>query len=279
VYRKILILTIFISAAAIASCNGPSTGGSSGLTGSNPELVAIVGDSQLKIGDLVEDQGFRDAVQQKVFEYMLKDKLAREHKALTQEDYDEGLKKLKARFGTPEEFEQQLKMMGQTEEDVKRQMTISFAMEKLLRDRIVISDEDLRDYFDTQHQMVIQKHGANARLTQEETEKLTFEDVKETARNMLFDERASTEGQTVIKEIVLEYKGKIKLMGPFQNLKFNWTRYTGEEETPPPPPPAAAEDSDSDKQQSEGESADESAKADSEAGGDTEAADEKQPEG
>ncbi len=269
-----------ISAAALAatlvSCNPAGEDGGSPGSGivvktDSPEVIAKFGAKSVMLSDLSSDRRFLMMVQDQLFTHMVYEKCASERIEITEADVEEQMNKLRKDFGNDDaELQNYLKAAGKTMESMREDQRKFVAITKLLRKRINLSDEDVRNFYDTQFRNIKQTVGAERGLTEEETEALTYEQVKDKADEMLFMQRANEEFQNFRADIIKEFIDKVQYFGIPPMTLADW----GIEEPGEPPvatePPAPTPAPDATTPQNGGEQDSADSGSDAEAGGDAE---------
>jgi hypothetical protein len=81
-----------------------------------------------------------------VRETLIKQEAAKEGITATEKQIDEKIKELEDRFGGKENFELALKQNNTSEEELKDQLSIQILVEKLLKDKIKITDGEVSKY-------------------------------------------------------------------------------------------------------------------------------------
>ena len=81
-----------------------------------------------------------------VRETLIKQEAAKKEIVASEKEIDKKIKELEDRFGGKESFELALKQNNTNIEDLKQQITIQILVEKLLEDKIKVSDKDVSKY-------------------------------------------------------------------------------------------------------------------------------------
>ena len=79
-------------------------------------------------------------------ETLIKQEAAKKEIVASEKEINEKIKELEDRFGGKENFELALKQNNTSIEDLKQQITIQILVEKLLEDKIKVSDKDVSKY-------------------------------------------------------------------------------------------------------------------------------------
>ena len=101
-----------------------------------------------------------------VDKYLVDQRLEGEDIEVTEEDIDEAFEEFKSRFGDDEQaFEQQLQMMGMTEEDIREEMVQDVELEKFLSQEhdMSVSEEDIEAFFAENEERFAQDEEVHAR--------------------------------------------------------------------------------------------------------------------
>ncbi|WP_226669526.1 peptidylprolyl isomerase [Metabacillus litoralis] len=119
------------------------------------ELVAKIGDNSVTKDDLytffVEQNG-EAAVDSMITKNLIEQEVEKENITVTQKEVDTEVNEIIASYGGEETFNQTLATSGLTIEDVKGDIKTNLQIEKLLKSRIEITDEEIKTYFDENKQ-------------------------------------------------------------------------------------------------------------------------------
>lgn len=109
-----------------------------------------------EIVDQIREQIKQQAIENLVREQLLFSGIKKEGIEVTNKEINEGLDQYKKMFSTEEEFKEQLKSQNQTEaslkEALRRQLLIEKIKEKLTKDKIKITDTDIKKYYEDNKQ-------------------------------------------------------------------------------------------------------------------------------
>lgn len=245
--RRFFVLVTLISAAALVamfvSCtpSGDDGGGGGGgivVKTDSSDVLAKFGSKSVTLKQIASDRRFKMMIQDALFTHMVFEKCANERIEITEADVEEQMAKMRRDFGNDEaELENYVKATGKTMDEVREDQRKFVAITKLLRKRVAMSDEDIRNYYDTQSRNIKQTYAAEHGLTEEETEALTYEQVKSKADEMLFMQRANEEFQGFREDIIREFVDKVQFFGIEPMSLSDWGIETPAE-TPAAPEPA-----------------------------------------
>ena len=149
----------------------------------------------------LEKQGGQQVLDSLITETLIKQEAAKNKIVITEADIEAELKKIDdtlKKQGTT--LDDALTLQGQKKDDLKRNLSVKLIIEKLLNDKISISDEEVRKEYD-----------ANKSSYPKDSK---FDDLKEEIRENLKSQKLSQEYQKWITDI----KAKAKLL---YLLKFN----------------------------------------------------------
>lgn len=121
------------------------------FTGKGGETVASVNGEKITKDDLyalMEPSSGKAALDQLITNKLVEQEADNQNVTVTSEDEDKELAEVKKNFGTEEEFQAALQQYGMTLDDLKRQMLPQAQMRKLLADKLKVTDEDIKKYYD-----------------------------------------------------------------------------------------------------------------------------------
>jgi foldase protein PrsA len=142
-----VITAIAFATYFIVQVNGP--GVSAGNVGN--EAVAKIDDETITANDVYQlmlSQVGSQAVEALITERLIQREASSENIKATEEDLDAEIEKIKANFGSEDEFIQQLEASGLTMENLRKQLSSKVLLDKLIAPKINITDEDMKTYYD-----------------------------------------------------------------------------------------------------------------------------------
>jgi len=103
--------------------------------------------SRLSVIQELEKRGGKQALESLIDKKLIETELSRQNVTVTQEEIDEEMKKIETEIASQgETLDQALAMQGMTKEELMEQITIQKRLEKLLADKVVITDAEVDAY-------------------------------------------------------------------------------------------------------------------------------------
>jgi hypothetical protein len=207
-----------ISVVVLFACNPAedkgdgSTGGGIISPSKNKDILVRIGNTTIKFSEIAKDQRFKQLMADKIFSAILVDKGQKDRIEITDEALDKAIERIKKGFPDPAMFEETMGKYGYTPDTFRDEQRRFLVLEKILRDRLQLTDEDIRDYYDANKRTIDQQYASENGLTEEETLGLTYETVKETADQKCYQEKGNEVFPKVREELIREYLGSMQFV-------------------------------------------------------------------
>jgi len=212
----LLLLAVAALTFALLSCvdNDEPSGVGGGIFAPNTssDVIATVGNSSIKLSKISSNPAFKQALADEIVTALVFDKAQREQIEITEEDIAKQVERVKKNFPDEESFNDTLERYGETEESFREGQRKYVAIEKLLRLQISYTEDDLRDFYDSNKNLVDQTYAAEQGLTEEERELLTYDDLTESVDEMYFKREAEKLFPKFLEETIREYWDDIKYL-------------------------------------------------------------------
>ncbi len=166
-------------------------------------LVALVNGKPIWRIDLIrelEKQGGKQITEDLVNKMLIYQEANKKGVHVSSEDVDNEYKKIEDQFksqGTT--LQDAMAIQGVKESDLREEIRLNLLLKKLLEDRINVSDEEAKDYFEKNKQLL----GENK----------SFEDLKDQIKTVLSNQKLSQAYQSFLEE--LKSSSQIKYFGNF----------------------------------------------------------------
>jgi hypothetical protein len=214
-FLAVILSVVFIALFACNNANKSgesSSGGFGGLIAKteNKNVLVQVGNTTVTMDDVMKDPRFKQLLADKIFSAILVDKGQKDRIEITEEDVDKQIAKIKKQFPDPALFEKQLKDSGYTMETLRIEQRKYLVLDRLLRQKLQMTDEDLRDFYDQNKRYVDQSYASQNGLTEEETLNLNFETVRDVADQLYIDQKGQEVFTTLREELIREYFDTMK---------------------------------------------------------------------
>jgi len=164
-----------------------------GKTKTDEDVVAVVDGVKITKDQFFTrllHSGGKVVLEQMIYEILLRQKAEQEGIKVSPQELEEKLKEFKQRFPTPDAMEDQLKKMGKTLEDVKRDMETQILEEKLASRDIKISEEQMKQYYERNKQFLTTREKFRAHVIQLSDEETANKVLGELKKGADFEELA-----------------------------------------------------------------------------------------
>ncbi|MDD4752955.1 MAG: peptidylprolyl isomerase, partial [Desulfitobacteriaceae bacterium] len=152
IYLGLLVLIIVIAAAIYISISG--------------EVVARVnGDaiSKEELYDILVEQNGEAAVDSLITERIIALEVKKQNISVTDKEVDNELASLIAQNGGEDYFNQTLEMYGLTMDDVTKDVKSNLELEKLLKQEVSVSEDEMKNYFEENKETFAQQEQVKVR--------------------------------------------------------------------------------------------------------------------
>ncbi|NLB52761.1 MAG: foldase [Syntrophomonadaceae bacterium] len=147
-YLVILVIVAVVAAAGIYAATRP-----------DDEIVARVNGEPISKSELYDSmvkQNGQAALDILISKKIIEMEANKQNIQVTEEDLDKELDDLAVYYGGRDVFEQSLSMYNLTLEDVREDLTVQVKLEKLMKERITVSDKEIEEYFNENKEMYAQ---------------------------------------------------------------------------------------------------------------------------
>ncbi len=211
----IIKASVLIMLFACNNANNSEGSGSGGFGGiiaptDSKDVLVQVGNTTVKFSELTSDQRFKQLVADKIFAAILIDKGLKERIEISEEDVDKRIATIKKQFPDEAIFNKTLKDNGYTIESLRFEQRRYLILDKLLRNKLQFTEEDLRDFYDQNKRLVDQGYAAENGLTEEETLNLTYETVRESVDRVYMEQKGMEVFTELREELIREYHDSMK---------------------------------------------------------------------
>jgi foldase protein PrsA len=153
----------------------------------------------------LEKQGAATTLENMTTQLLIEQELQKAGIVVTDEELDADINTLAEQLSAQgQNLDDLLKAQGYTRNEIKQQLSLSKGMEKLLADKITVSDDEIKAYFENNKEAI----GTDVKL----------EDVSENIKNQLKQEKLNTEEQKWFSEIQKASKINYYKFAPSNNL-------------------------------------------------------------
>lgn len=200
--------------------------GMTGCKDKDEEIVAKVDDQVITKDDLYDvlvEQSGQQVLNTMISEKIINLEAKKQNIEVSEEDVQEKIDKMKDSYGGEEALNQAIAYYGYTLDDLKEGMEMNIKIKKLLEPSISISEEEMKDYFETNKEMFNQEEEVKARHILVETEgeanevleKLNAgEDFSELAKEYSLDKGSKESGGE------LGFFGRGRMVKEFEDAAF-----------------------------------------------------------
>lgn len=153
-YLAILVIVAVVAAAGIYAATRPDN-----------EIVARVNGEPISKNELYDSmvkQNGQAALDVLISKKIIDMEASKQNIKVTDEDLEKELDELAEYYGGRDVFEQSLSMYNLTLKDVKEDLTVQVKLEKLMKERITITDEEIEEYFNENKEMYAQEEQVKA---------------------------------------------------------------------------------------------------------------------
>ena len=155
--------------------------------------VAIVNGERIYRGEFneqLEEACGANTVSQMIDEALIYQEADKEGISASDEDIDKEIESLEENYGGREELEEELEVRNITMESLRQQITTTLLVEKMLEDRIEITEEEKKEFYEEYKDVLFT-----------EDEDPTYEEAEEQITETLMDQKLNQEYQVWIVEI------------------------------------------------------------------------------
>ena len=149
--------------------------------------------SRISIVRNLEKRGGQETLDTSINEALIFQEAKRENVSVTDEEVEEVISKIEAGLENQGGLDQALVLEGMTREELVKQIQMQKLVEKMLADRIIVTEADVSEYINTNSEIL--PEGASA------------EEINETVKNQLQQQKLSSEIQIWLAD--LRQKAKI----------------------------------------------------------------------
>lgn len=223
IFAAVLLATLAVVLTFACRPADEDGGGSTGgiiSPSKNKDILVRIGNSTVTFTDVIADSRFKQLMAEKIFSAILVDKGKKDRIEVTDEEINKAIDRIKKGFPDEAMFEKTMADYGFTMEKFRDEQRRFLVLEKILRDRLQLTDEDIRDYYDRNKRMVDQQYGSDNGLTEEETANLTYETCQVTADQLCYQEKGNELFPKVREELIREYLPAMQFLSmPAMTLK------------------------------------------------------------
>jgi hypothetical protein len=178
------MVVVLLALSLLVGCVVPEEGGSGGGTGKSSSAgkgksggsIVVCGES-FTLGDLLEHPMFRQSFKQFITLQQLYAEASKAGINVTDEELTKEVDKQKEQItSSGQSWEEFLKMQGMTEDEVKQMVKTQKLFEKLLDNKLNLTEENMRKYFDENKEQVLTAHIQSNFLPESERPNLKYED-------------------------------------------------------------------------------------------------------
>ncbi len=169
IYQYILLAISLLLVISMTACKNEG------------EVVAKINNDVItkdELYDLLVEQNGAQVLDTLISEKIIKLEIEKQKIEIPEEEIEKVINEIKESYGGDEAFNQAMEYYGYTLEDIKKNITTNIQIKKLLEPSISITEEEIKDYFETYKDMLNQKEQVRASHILVETEEKAKE-VKE----------------------------------------------------------------------------------------------------
>ena len=178
----ILLFVLLIGVISFTGCTKDKAGEDSGAgtkINKDLEIVAKVGNKEITKDELYEFlvvQNGQQALEALIIEKMVDLEIEKKKIAISDEETDEELEKMKEGIGGEEKFNQALQQSGLSVDELRENIVMNLKINKLIDPYISITDQEVKDYFEENKNMFAEEEEVKASHilvdTKEEADKI-----------------------------------------------------------------------------------------------------------
>lgn len=165
-------------------------------------VLAKVNGQPITLKDVIEHPAFKRIIDQIAQRSIIRQKAAEEGITVDEEKVKEKLDNMIAEIGPGPSWERWKQMQGLTEEDLLEEFRIRYLYEEMLKRRVNVTDEEVKARFDNNPLFYKRAYARENNLTEDEADKLTFEDIKGWLKDYVITTEAYAMGQKVLDELM-----------------------------------------------------------------------------
>ncbi|OGK08715.1 MAG: hypothetical protein A2Y63_06890 [Candidatus Riflebacteria bacterium RBG_13_59_9] len=182
--------------------------------------LATVNGNRITLKDLEDNPQFAGFMEQLVMTQLIEDAAAAKGLSVNDEDLNEKLEEMKAGAGGQAMWEEQLAAQGMDEDDVRGLIRPQMLLTELLKASVEVTEEDARAEFEMNPDYYRRAYGKENNLTVDETENLTFEDMKDYLIDQKKLSKGYEQGQSTIDKLKAEAKIEYLYLSPEEREKM-----------------------------------------------------------
>jgi len=198
-----LIVTAFLIA---------TLGGCTATPDSYP--VASVNGEVVTLKEVESFPGFKNLVDELIRRRLIAQQAAKLHVEVDPARVTQELEKMKKQIGPGPSFQQWLVENNVTEEQVREQIAISVMFEELLKREVTITEDEVKANFEQNPKFFRQLYGRENELTTEESDKLSFEDMKDWLMDYFKRSRGYSQAQDMVDDLMKQADIEYLFMSP-----------------------------------------------------------------
>lgn len=176
--------------------------------------IATVNGEVVSLQDLETYPGFKAMVDKLVQQKLIQQRSAKEGVQVDPARLDEELNKMKEQIGPGPSYQQWLVESNITEQQLRQQIGLSLMFEGLLKRQVVVTEEEVKANFEQNPKFLRQMYGQEKHLTSEESENLTYEEMKDWLIEYMKRSRAYSQAQDLMDSLMNEADIDYLFMSP-----------------------------------------------------------------
>jgi len=165
-------------------------------------VLARVNGQPISLKDVIKHPQFRSLVREIVTRTLIRQKAAQMGITVDEAEVKKKLEEMKAQIGPGPSWERYMQLSGITEEQLLEEFRIRSIWEEYLKRNVNITDEEIKARFDSNPRFYKRMYGTEKSLTDEESDKLSYEDIKDWLKDYIIQTEASAKGQDILDRLL-----------------------------------------------------------------------------
>ena len=165
-------------------------------------ILARVNGQPISLKDVIKHPQFRSLVREIVTRTLVRQKAAQMGVTVDEAEVKKKLEEMKAQIGPGPSWERYMQLSGITEEQLLEEFRIRTIWEEFLKKNVNITEEEIKARFDSNPRFYKRMYGTEKSLTDEESDKLTYEDIKDWLKDYIIQTEAQARGQDILDRLL-----------------------------------------------------------------------------
>ncbi len=211
--RSFVLLTIAASLVAVFSSTCTVTPESYVIAKANGEPITLK--------EVTDHPFFKSLVDQIATRIIIKQKAAEQGITVDNEAVKKRLDDMITQIGPGPSWERWKQSQGLTDEDLNEQFRIEYLLEQILKARVSLTEEEIKGRFEANPLFYRRQYARENNMTDEEAEKLTYEDVRDWVKNYIVTSEAYAQGQNYIGDLLALADVEYFFLSPEQRARID----------------------------------------------------------